>query len=78
MLMEKFHYSFIKYFLECCSSFQLLGEVPDEEIRIQLHELFGQYKLSPGDIINGSPVYEHVQVDGFLYKCTNKTCSHVS
>ena len=49
----------------------------DPEHGVQLHALFGQYKLS-SDMINSSPVYEHIQGDGFAYRCTNKTCSHAS
>jgi len=63
---------------KCCSSVQVLGNVPDLDTRIQLHDLFGEYKLSSGDIINGSPVYEHIRGNGFLYKCTDATCSHAS
>ena len=49
----------------------------DPEYGAELHALFGQYKLS-SYIIYGSPVYELIQGDGFLYKCTNKTYSHAS
>ena len=65
------------YFLECCGSYQLLGCVPDLETRIELHELFGLYKFSY-DVVNGAPVYEHIRGNAFLYRCTEKTCSHAS